>query len=162
MRIFAYLATACIGPLSHIECKNGQCPPGSRDKQHCNKLLELSLHYNFEQVNRTRTRQGMILDLLFTTHPGLVQRHTVCAPIGLSDHDILSVTTSIKHIVITKPPRSVCNFYKADWQNIREDGRHRHMKNKHSLKSDDSDWNSRKKKRLYKKSQKITYYLTFR
>ena len=158
MRIFAYLATACIGQLSHIECENELCPPGSRYKSHCHKLLDLSMNYNFEQVNITQTRQGMILDLLFTTHPGLVQRHTVCALIGLSNHDKLSVTTSIKHIVNTKPPRKVCNFKKSDWQNIREDGRHRHMKNKHSLNSVDSDWNSRKRYAYIRKPKNHVLY----
>ena len=65
--------------------------------------------------------------------------------IVLSDHDILSVTTSIKHIVNKKKTRSVYNFKKADWNNIREDMaafRDQYMENKHSSNSIESDWNS--------------------
>ena len=71
-----------------------------------------------------------------------MQRHTVCPPIGLSDHDILSVTTSIKPIVNKNPPRSVYNFKKADWNNIREDMaafRDQYMENKHSSNAIESD-----------------------
>ena len=71
----------------------GCAQPGARDKKHCDKLLEITEKCNLEQVNETPTRQGRILDLLFTSHSTLVQRHTVCPPIGLNGHDILSVTT---------------------------------------------------------------------
>ena len=49
-----------------------------------------------------------------------MQRHTVCPPIGLSDHDLLSVTTFIKPVVNKKPSRTVYNYRKADWTQIRE------------------------------------------
>ena len=57
-------------------------PTRGRDKAHCDKLLEMSMNYNLEQVNRTPAHQGRILDLLFISHPGLVQRLTVFPPIG--------------------------------------------------------------------------------
>ena len=71
----------------------GCAQSGARDETHCDKLLEITKKCNLEQVNETSTHQGRILDLLFTSHPTLVQRHTVCPPIGLNGHDILSVTT---------------------------------------------------------------------
>ena len=52
--------------------------PGERDKTHCDKLIEITQNYNLEQINETPTRQGRGLDLFFTSHPILVQRHTVC------------------------------------------------------------------------------------
>ena len=90
-------------------------PNLGRDKTHCDKLLEITKNCNLEQVNETPTRQGSILDLLFSSHPTLVQRHTVCPRIGLSDHDILSVTTFIKLVVTVFINR------KADWTKISED-----------------------------------------
>ena len=89
--------------LCDIEWDRGCSLPGARDKSHCDKLIEITQNYNLEQINENPTRQGRVLDLLITSHPNLVQRHTVCPLIGLSDHDILSVTTSIKPIVNKKP-----------------------------------------------------------
>ena len=107
--------------LGDIEWDSGCAQHGARDKVHCDKLLEITKNCNLEQVNETPTRQGRILDFLFTSHPNLVQRHTLCPPIGLSDHDILSVTTFIKPVVNKKPSRTVYNYRKADWTEIRDD-----------------------------------------
>ena len=88
--------------LDDIEWDSGCAQPGATDKTHCDKLLEISKNCNLGQVNEIPTRQGRILDLLFTSHPTLVQRHNVCPQIDLSDHDILSVTTFIKPVVNKK------------------------------------------------------------
>ena len=130
--------------LGGIVWDSGCSLAGARDKTHCDKLIEITQNYNLEQINETPTRQGRVLDLLFTSHPNLVQRHTVCPPIGLGDHDILSVTTSIKPTVNKKPSRTVYNYRKADWVQIREDMasfRDQYLQSNPSSNSVEENWN---------------------
>ena len=131
--------------LGDIEWDSGCAQPGARDETHCDKLLEITKNCNLEQVKGTQTRQGRILDLLFTSRPTLVQRHTVCQPISLSDHDILSVTTFIKPVVNKKPSRSVYNYRKADCTQIREDMasfRDHYLHNNPSSNTVEENWNT--------------------
>jgi len=107
--------------LGDIEWSLGRCVAGARDKNHCEKLINISNNHLLEQVNTLPTLQGRILDLLFTSHSSLILRHTICPPIGLSDHDILSVTTHIKPVINKKAPRTVYNYKIARWDQIRDD-----------------------------------------
>jgi hypothetical protein len=52
-------------------------------------FLHMSADLSIQQVNDHPTRENNILDLLFTSHPGHVEKCKTLAPIGNSDHDIL-------------------------------------------------------------------------
>ncbi|KAK6186985.1 hypothetical protein SNE40_006239 [Patella caerulea] len=60
--------------LGDIEWEVGRPMVDARDKVHCDKILQISSYYSLEQINNRPTRQGRILDLLFTSHPSLIQR----------------------------------------------------------------------------------------
>lgn len=49
------------------------------------KMIDLADNFNLTQIIHEPTRQGNILDLVFTTHPDLMDR-TYVVP-GMSDHD---------------------------------------------------------------------------
>lgn len=93
---------------------------GAQDVNHIDQLLDLSHYHNLHQVVRDPTRLENTLDLLFTTHPGLVGRSTT-GP-GISDHDHLVITdTDLKATMNAKKPRNIQMFTKAKWDNIRSD-----------------------------------------
>jgi hypothetical protein len=69
---------------------------GARYKSHCDKLVNILNCYGLDQVNvLLTTRQERTLDLFITSHPSLVEKVFICPPIGLSDHDILFIRTSL-------------------------------------------------------------------
>jgi len=63
--------------LGDIDWSLGHCVAGARDKNHCEKLINISNNHLLEQVNTLPTRHGRILDLLFTSHSSLILRHTI-------------------------------------------------------------------------------------
>ncbi|XP_060578328.1 uncharacterized protein LOC132735405, partial [Ruditapes philippinarum] len=130
--------------LGDVDWDNGCTLPNARDKTFCDKLIDITSTCFIEQINRTPTRKGRILDLFFTSHPTLIQRHVVGPPIGLSDHDILSVTTFIKPVINKLPPRTVFNYRKADWRKIKDrvlSFQHEFLRNMHN-NTVDVNWNN--------------------
>jgi hypothetical protein len=57
--------------------------------------------------------------LFITSHPNLVEKVFTCPPIGLSDHDILSIRTSLKPTKSVKATRTVYNYKKANWDEVK-------------------------------------------
>ena len=69
-----------------------------------------------DQVNNLPTRQDRTLDLFITSHPSLIEKVYTCPPIGLSDHDILAIQTSLIPTKSVKITRTVYNYKKANWE----------------------------------------------
>ena len=107
--------------LGDINWENSAAPAGSRDKAHCDKLCLIARNHLLEQINTMPTREGRTLDLLFTSHPSTVIKHTICPPIGMSDHEMLQVTTSLKSAPRKRERRTVYRYGKADWDSIKLD-----------------------------------------
>ena len=93
---------------------------GAHDVAHCEQLMDMTTRNKLDQVVRETTRLNNTLDLLFTTHPGLISRSTT-GP-GVSDHDqLVIVDTDLRASVNKKRPRNIQLFSKADWNEIRAD-----------------------------------------
>ena len=91
-------------PKQLILCGDFNCPdiqwetltvpsdPKVQDKNVQQKLINLMSENNLTQVHDQPTRNGKLLDLVFTTNPSLI-KSSVSIP-GISDHDIV-VTDAI-------------------------------------------------------------------
>jgi len=74
-------------------------------------FLQMAADLSLQQINENPTRGENILDLLFTSHPGNIQRCKTLPPIGNSDHDIILIDiNSIVHR--PKPPRRTIHLWK--------------------------------------------------
>jgi hypothetical protein len=105
-------------------------------------LLETMSTFDLEQVNKSPTRGENILDLCFTTNPGLVHK-CYTAP-GISDHDILVIECSTKAKINKKPPRRVFCYNRADWNKVKEDllaYQQEYLSSNPSSRSVEQNWN---------------------
>ncbi|KAK3107538.1 hypothetical protein FSP39_016928 [Pinctada imbricata] len=80
-------------------------------------LIDLSIKFDLTQVQESPTRQGNILDLVFTTNPSLIKSTTVIP--GISDHDIVVVDSDTKPHYNRQKPRKSFLFGKANWDALR-------------------------------------------
>ncbi|CAC5373372.1 unnamed protein product [Mytilus coruscus] len=81
-------------------------------------FLQVSADLSIQQINSNTTRGNNILDLIFTSHPGLIERCKTLPPIGNSDHDIVLVDISAN---VNKPKptkRKIYLWKKADLKSI--------------------------------------------
>ena len=93
---------------------------GAPDTAHCNKLLDITQAHTLEQMVKEPTRGSNILDLCFTSAPGLVEKCTT-GP-GISDHDhIVILDTKLHTNPNKKKPWKKHLFNKADWTQINKD-----------------------------------------
>ena len=76
------------------------------------KMLGIMDEFNLKQVVQEPTRQNNILDLVFTTHPDLIEG-TYVVP-GMSDHSAVICEPPIN------PPRSVYLYKHADMEGLQE------------------------------------------
>jgi hypothetical protein len=83
----------------------------------CKAFLHMSAGLSIQQVNDHPTRENNILDLLFTSHPGHVERCKTLPPIGNSDHDILMVDISTNAYKPRLTRRKIFLWKKADLEN---------------------------------------------
>ena len=61
---------------------------------HCDKLLEMAMDNNLEQVIQKPTRRNNTLDLLFSNNPTLIENVQYMTPLTpLADHRIIYVET---------------------------------------------------------------------
>ena len=105
--------------LPGIDWVNSAVKTGAADRSQCLMLLDTAVNCNLEQMNLEPTRQQNILDLCFTSRPGIVQK-TTTAP-GFSDHDHMVVMeTSLKATINKKKPREVYQYKKTNWDTIRQ------------------------------------------
>ena len=98
--------------LPGIDWNEQKIVPGSRDGAQCQTLLNFCDDMALDQLVKEPTRHQNTLDLIFTSHPGLVQNTTV-GP-GLADHDIVITDMHIKAKWIKKPKRNILLYHKAD------------------------------------------------
>ena len=79
-------------------------------------FLHMSADLSIQQVNDHPTRENNILDLLFTSHPGHVERCKALPPIGNSDHDILMVDISTNAYKLRPTRRKVFLWKKSGFR----------------------------------------------
>ena len=93
--------------------------PGGRYPAHSKLMLDLAQDYNLHQIVREPTRENNILDLCFTNDPSFLIKARVTP--GISDHDAVVITASIKPKLVHKPKRSVYLYAKGDSEKIEQD-----------------------------------------
>ena len=84
----------------------------------CNMLLDTFSTFGSTQLVDTPTRGSNILHIFATNRPGLIQEVSVSP--GLSDHELITVGSSIVATLTESQPSSVNLWYQADWQALRE------------------------------------------
>jgi hypothetical protein len=93
--------------------------PSSPDREVQQSLLDMSVQHNLTQIHETPTKEGNLLDLVFTTNPSLIRSSTNVP--GISDHDMVVTDSYIKPYVVKKPSRKCYRFDKAKWDDITKD-----------------------------------------
>jgi hypothetical protein len=80
-------------------------------KLQCEQLIDIANDNGLTQiVDRPTYRNMSILDLLFTTTPGLTEKVLIAPGISDNDHDLVQVTTHFKAKITKKPARSVYTY----------------------------------------------------
>ena len=93
--------------------------PGAPDREVQQALLDVTSQHGLTQIHRTQTRQGNVLDLVFTNNPTLV-RNSESLP-GISDHCMIVTDIYVKPITNHPKPRKIFLFKKAKWDAIKKD-----------------------------------------
>ena len=89
--------------------------PNVQDKNVQQKLINFMSENNLTQVHDQPTRNGKLLDLVFTTNPSLIMS-SVSIP-GISDHDIVVTDADIKPIytkIVTEYDQEIPQSQTAD------------------------------------------------
>ena len=102
---------------------NSAVDPGTHVAKISDQLIEISQDYGLIQIvdepTRTTQQTENILDLFFTNHPDMVNRHSVIP--GLSDHDIPIRDISTRIILNKKKPRRIYQYKKGNMQGLVSD-----------------------------------------
>ena len=118
-------------PKQLILCGDFNCPdidwetltvsndPSVQDRNIHQRLIDLTSEHNLTQIHDQPTRNGKLLDLVFTTNPSLI-KSSVSVP-GISDHDIVVTDVDIKPVYSSQKPKKVYKWNKANWDNIKSD-----------------------------------------
>ena len=93
--------------------------PSVQDRNIHQRLIDLTSEHNLTQIDDQPTRNGKLLDLVFTTNPSLI-KSSVSVP-GISDHDIVVTDVDIKPVYSSQKPKNVYKWNKANWDNIKSD-----------------------------------------
>ncbi|CAG2251960.1 unnamed protein product [Mytilus edulis] len=102
-----------------IDWINMEIKTGAPDKEVQQALMDLSIEHGLVQIHDKPTREGNLLDLVFTNNPSLI-KSTGNAP-GISDHDIVVTDSLIKPYYCKQRPQKRYMFGKANWDQIKTD-----------------------------------------
>ena len=90
--------------------------PGSPNSSTLQLLVDIAQDYALSQVNESTCLEN-ILDLFFTNSPTQVQNVTVIP--GLSNHNIVMITSKTKLPTYKQTQRKVPLYSRANWQAIK-------------------------------------------
>jgi hypothetical protein len=102
-----------------IDWVNMEIKTGTSDREVQQALLDITSEYGLTQIHDKPTREGNMLDLVFTNNPSLIKT-TGNAP-GISDHDIIITDSMIKPHYCKQLPQKRYIFSKANWEKIKTD-----------------------------------------
>ena len=83
------------------------------------RLVDISIDHGLTQVHQEPTREGNILDLVFTNNPSLIKASV--SVLGIADHDMVITDSHIKPCRAYKAPRKCYRFKQANWEEIRDE-----------------------------------------
>ncbi|XP_063435914.1 uncharacterized protein LOC134716832 [Mytilus trossulus] len=107
--------------LGHIDWQIPSVIPGKPDNKQHQILIDIINDHSLEQIVDKPTRGERILDLILTNAPNIKNKLELMPPIGNADHDIVFTECSISLKRNKKPVRQICQFKKANWENIKSD-----------------------------------------
>ena len=81
------------------------------------KMIDIANDFNLTQIVTEPTRQGNILDLLFTSHPHLVDKVSIVP--GMSDHDAVICDINLRANPPANPKRNFYLYKRADMEGLR-------------------------------------------
>ncbi len=82
------------------------------------QLFSCLVSHGFEQLVTTPTRRENILDLVFTSRPGMISSLSVCAPILPSDHYMVVFDIRVPARAPLAAKRKFRNFRKGDYSRL--------------------------------------------
>ena len=80
------------------------------------KLIDISVEHGLTQVHLQPTREGNILDLVFTNNTSLIKSSNSIP--GFSDHAMVVTDSNVKPFYNKEKPRKIYMYSKADWNTI--------------------------------------------
>ena len=102
--------------LPDIDWDSNIFTPCGRYPSPSKAMMEIALDFNLQQVVLKPTRDNSILDLCFTNSPAFVDSREIKP--GISDHDVVVVTASIRPKIVKLPKRKVYIYNRADFNSI--------------------------------------------
>ena len=103
--------------LPNINWATMSCTVSSSDGK---KLCEVTLDHSLSQLVTEPTRQGNILDLLFTNNADHVHDVEVVDGLPGGDHDAVHFVYEVGNPVLSRAKRKVYNFKKANFDHFRD------------------------------------------
>ena len=94
-------------------------PLAGTKRQIYQRLIDISLHHNIEQVIDKPTRGDNILDLFLTNNKSALQHFETLPPIGKADHDIVYIEINARPNRQNTPHRKVFIVRNANWDGIK-------------------------------------------
>jgi hypothetical protein len=94
-------------------------PTGASEKAVQEELIDTVSEAQLTQIHGDATRQGNMLDLIFTSNPTLA-KFSVSIP-GISDHEAVIADFDTHPIRVKEKPKRYFLFSKAKWDEITED-----------------------------------------
>ena len=116
--MYNFLACIVLGDfnLPDIDWDSNVFTPCGRYPSPIKAMMEIALDFNLQQVVLKPTRDNSILDLCFTNSPAFVDSIEIKP--GISDHDVVVVTASIRPKIVKLPKRKVYLYNRADFNSI--------------------------------------------
>lgn len=84
-------------------------------------IVNTSEELGLEQVITCKTRGDNILDLLFTSHPTLIEKIRSLPPIGKADHDVILCDAAVEPVRSKHQRREIFLWKRANMDAIREE-----------------------------------------
>ena len=94
-------------------------PLAGTKRQIYQRLIDISLHRNIEQVIDKPTRGDNILDLFLTNNKSALQNFETLPPIGKADHDIVYIEINARPNRQNTPHHNVFIYWNANWDAIK-------------------------------------------
>ena len=94
-------------------------PLAGTKRQIDQRLIDISLHHNIEQIIDKPTRGDNILDLFLTNNKSALRNFETLPPIGKADHDIVYIEINARPNRQNTPQRNVFIFRNANWDGIK-------------------------------------------
>ena len=106
--------------LGHIDWTSSSIIPGKPNVKQHQDILDIIADHSLNQIVDKPARNDKTLDLIITKFPSIVDNFETIPPIGVADHDILSLEITVSLPRCKHKPRQVLKYSKTNWDNIKQ------------------------------------------